>query len=124
MVWIPQVGAMDAYEPGHEVTVEVRQPDGSFKPTTVESLGQIRRLERESEQRARNGEGEQLRWRDYSTDRSNRDQNSFGAGPGQAPSAAAKARFGRRAMTVSKDEPDAPLGPGVSEAASSALADP
>lgn len=45
----------------------------------VSSLHQLRRIERESEQRYRNGEGEALRFRLWNQDESNRDVNTFGS---------------------------------------------
>ncbi len=64
MKWIPQVGRMDAYEPFQEYLVH----DGTGKQVLVESMAQMRRIERESEQQARNGEGQQMAWRAYSND--------------------------------------------------------
>lgn len=99
---------------------EVRQPDGTYRTVRVSTLNDIRRIERESEARARNGEGEALRWRDYSQDRSNADVHTFGAAPDAAPSEAAKRRF---AKTVSAVEPEAALGPGVTEDSASLFGD-
>ena len=64
MNWIPQVGRMDAYEPFQEYLVH----DGTGKQVLVESMAQMRKIERESEQQARNGEGQQMAWRAYSND--------------------------------------------------------
>lgn len=47
-------------------------------PVTIDSLHTLRKVERESEQRYRNGEGEPLRFRMWNNDRSNRDVSSFG----------------------------------------------
>lgn len=44
----------------------------------VDSLHTLRRIERDSEQRYRDGEGEPLRFRGYNQNSSNRDVNSFG----------------------------------------------
>lgn len=52
--------------------------DVDGKKTTIDSLHTLRRVERESEQRYRNGEGEPLRFRAYQQDRSNMDVSSFG----------------------------------------------
>jgi hypothetical protein len=73
MAWIPQVGRMDAYEPFQEFQVF----DGQGRSVTVESMAQMRRIERESEQQARNGEGQQMVWRAYSNDDSNRHDHVF-----------------------------------------------
>lgn len=72
-VWIPQVGRMDAYEPFQEFTVV----DGQGKTVLVESLRQLRQIEDQSEQQARNGEGQPMVWRDYSQDASNFDQHTL-----------------------------------------------
>lgn len=45
---------------------------------TIDSLHTMRKIERDSEQRFRNGEGEPMRFRMLSTDRSNKDVGSFG----------------------------------------------
>ena len=42
------------------------------------ALIELRQIERDSEQRYRNGEGEPLRFRGYANNRSNLDQGSFG----------------------------------------------
>ena len=85
MLWVPAVGAVDAYE-STAFTTSVRQPDGSYKDVPVASLRDIRRIERETEQAHRNGEGQPMRWRDYSNDRSNADVHTFGPTPAQTPS--------------------------------------
>lgn len=85
MLWIPAVGAIDAYE-SVAFTTSVRQPDGSYKDVRIHSLHDIRRIERETEQAHRNGEGQPMRWRDYSQDRSNGDVHTFGASPALTPS--------------------------------------
>ncbi len=56
-----------------------------YRQTTIGSLADIRRLERESEQAERNGEGRKYVWRDYSQDRSNQDQHAFMADPSLKP---------------------------------------
>jgi hypothetical protein len=72
MDWLPQVGSMDAKEPSFQTVVDV-----GGVPTVVGSLHQMRRIERETEQRSRNGEGQPLVWRDYSQNRSNFDQHTL-----------------------------------------------
>lgn len=57
-----------------------------WKTEAIDSLADIRRVERESEQRAANGEGQVLRWRDYSNDSSNRDVCLTGPAPDYTPS--------------------------------------
>lgn len=87
MGWIPQVGAMDAKEPFQAYTVARDLYDKN--PLTgdterhqrierIDSLHTMRKIERDSEQRFRNGEGEPMRFRMLSTDRSNKDVGSFG----------------------------------------------
>lgn len=65
-----------------------RGPGVPFQPFTVDfgkgpveitSLAQVRQIERESESRARNGEGERLVFRAFSQDRSNYDVNTLEA---------------------------------------------
>lgn len=73
MHWIPQVGRMDAYEPFQEYLVH----DGTGKEVLVESMSQMRKIERESEQQAKNGEGQQMAWRAYSNDVSNTHEHLF-----------------------------------------------
>ena len=51
----------------------------------INSLQTIRRLERESEQAARNGEGRPMVWRDFSQDRSNTDVHTLGKDPSLTP---------------------------------------
>lgn len=51
---------------------------------TVSTLSDIRKIERDSERKAANGEGQQISWRDLSQDRSNRDRNSLGENPRQS----------------------------------------
>lgn len=85
MRWIPQVGRMDAGS-GSSFTAfdtDVLQPDGSHRTVHIDSLRKLRQVERETEIAARNGEGQPLRWRDYSQDRSNADVNLFGPDPAQ-----------------------------------------
>jgi len=71
--WIPAIGRMDAYEPFHEVEVY----DGRNRRVLVESLHDIRRIERESEKMAEDGVGAPMRWRDYTQDSSNRDVHTI-----------------------------------------------
>ncbi len=68
-------------------TTEIEDPSSpsGFRQQTIGSLSDIRRLERESEQAERNGEGRKYVWRDYSQDRSNTDQHSFMADPSMKP---------------------------------------
>jgi hypothetical protein len=62
-----------------------RSPTG-FRDETIGSLADIRRLERESEQAERNGEGRRMIWRSYSQDRGNAHVHTFGTDPSLVPS--------------------------------------
>jgi len=68
-----------------KATVQVEAPEGGFREVTVSSLHDIRRLERESEQAERNGEGRKMCWRDYSQDGSNWDKHTLGEDPSLRP---------------------------------------
>lgn len=79
MEMAPQQMLIDARSDGgtgkgfQKFTVDV---DGH--PTEIDSLHTLRRVERESEQRYRNGEGEPLRFRMWHQDHSNREVSAFG----------------------------------------------
>jgi hypothetical protein len=83
MEWIPQVGRMDAGSGSAftTFTTQVRQPDGSYRPTVIDSVHKLRQVEKATEQAARNGEGEAMRFRMWSHTDSNGDVNSFGDDP-------------------------------------------
>ena len=72
MDWLPQVGGMDAREPSFQSTVSI-----NGRETTIGSLHQMRQIERQTEQQARNGEGQRLVWRDYSQNASNKDVHTL-----------------------------------------------
>jgi hypothetical protein len=110
---IPAIGRMD-YGPsggtgfkGFTIQEEIR---GEVKEIRVDSLQDLRRVERESEQRSRNGEGRPLVWRDYNQGGSNRDVHTIAVGGnlgdphGVAPVAAAAAKKSapRRGDAVTK----------------------
>lgn len=113
-VWLPQIGSMDAFEPGAEFSTY----DGQNRPVQIESFAQMRQLERESEQQARNGEGQPLRFRMLHQDRSNREVNTFGSTPEEKPSPEAIRKF----KPVPMGEEPA-YGPGVHDGNTSALKD-
>lgn len=118
MFWIPQVGHMDAREPFQQSTVYVRQPDGSEKPTVIHSLSQMRQIERESEQRQRNGEGQQMVWRDYSNDKGHQDRHSFAPDPSERPVKSSRVKV----TPVDGETAEAtPYGPAVGDHNTSAL---
>lgn len=130
--WIPQVGRIDAASgPSFQrFTMQQRQRDGSFKEITLSSVADLRRVERESEVAARNGEGEAVRFRAWSQDRGN-DTNTFGEAPDaqvrrELAAAQSEAR-GRRRQRLdvirgrAAEENARQLGPGVTEASTGAL---
>lgn len=118
MDWIPQVGAMDAATGGgFEPFVTY---DGRNQEVVVDSLQKLRRIERESEILARNKEGQQITFRKWSQNDSNKDVNTHGTVCGEQPSPAAKRKFGST-LKKSAEAPDESYGPGVSDANASAL---
>lgn len=133
MEWLPQIGRMDVQGGGGFTGFDtyVRGRDGQEKLVHVASLNDLRRIERETEQAYRNGEGQPMRWRDYAQDHSNRDVNTFGPDPGQqvrAELAAAQANIrGRKDHLKTLRGADAEqasrtLGPGVTESSASPFA--
>ena len=117
MVWIPQVGAIDAKEPFQQFQVY----DGRNRPVTIDSLRQLRRVEAESERMARNGEGQPMVWRHYSQDASNADVHTLARDPSARPDPAFLRKLSRAtgdAVTTRA------FATGVSEANCSALPDP
>jgi hypothetical protein len=77
MSHIPAIGSMDV---GGVKGASFKRFDVDVdgQRTSIDSLHTLRRIERESEQRYRNGEGEPLRFRGFSQDASNKDVGSFG----------------------------------------------
>lgn len=121
MDWLPQIGSMGLIQDSAREVIQVLQPDGSHKPVEITSLADIRRLERESEIAYRNGEGQPLRWRAYSQDKSNDDVPLF-ADPSERPDP----EFLKKNSVQSTDEAGAEklgYGPGVSDNTTSSLAD-
>jgi hypothetical protein len=116
--WYPAVGAIDAKEPFQQFHVQVLQRDGTHKDVTVGSLTQMRKLERESEQAHRNGEGQPMRFRMWSQDRSNGDVNTFGPDPGQRPDPTWLKTRGRGSRVTDGDRA---YGPGVNDSNTSPI---
>lgn len=93
---IPAIGSMSIFSDAvsrsspHDrakstaVVEDPASPSG-YRTVTVDSLATIRKLERESEQRERNGEGRRMVWRDFSQDASNRDRHTLGQDPSLKP---------------------------------------
>lgn len=120
MSWIPAVGRMDLLSENAKFV----QYDGQNQPVTVDTFAKMRKLEAESDQQYRNGEGQPIRFRALHQDRSNMDRNTFGEMPSERPSEAGKSKFGLQGGTRAIDgEPDRPFGPGVDESNTSALKD-
>lgn len=109
--WIPQVGRMDTFEPFDTV-------NGRNQPITIASLTQLRKVERESEQHYRNGEGQPLVWRMYSQDRSNRHTNTQGPDPGTRITPADLAKHHLQVTKHGEVEPSVTLGPGMADSSS------
>ena len=79
----PRGGASDFTK--FTTAIEDPSSPSGYRQQTIGSLADIRRIERESEQAERNGEGRKYVWRDYSQDRSNIDQHAFMADPSMKP---------------------------------------
>jgi hypothetical protein len=115
MAWVPQIGRMDLLAtPFHAL-------DGKNEPVFIDTLTTLRRVERESEQLAANGEGQSMTWRMYSQTHSNQGVNTHGPDPSEAPTDAAKKRFAP--IRHGEVMPDRAFGPGVHDATASALSD-
>lgn len=115
--WLPAVGRMDAA--GGATFTAFDAFDGRNQPVHVDSLHKMRQIERESEQLARNGEGQQINWRMWSNDRSNRLDNTLGKYvAGERPDPAYVKKFGK---SIAEAAATADFGPGVNESNTSAL---
>lgn len=110
---VPAIGRIDFGPSGgagfkaFSITEEV---NGRLEHIQIDSLAKLRKVERESEQRARNGEGRPLIWRDYNQDRSNGDVHTMsknlgdphGVAPTVAAATASKKVTPRRGEAVTK----------------------
>ena len=107
-----------------DVYQQVPTKDGLVQErVTVDSIHTLRRIERESEQRFRNGEGEALRFRMASQDRSNKQAGSFGNAGTIGDQAYEGAVPPKKSGKVSvkrhgETKPTVKLGPGMRGAAS------
>ena len=72
MDWTPTRCRLDAYDVRKFEVVDARG-----MTQTIETLRDIRRVERESEQHARDGEGSRIVWRTYAQDQSNKDVHTL-----------------------------------------------
>lgn len=124
MDWIPAIGGMDVGGVKGAAFKAFETYDGQNRKIRVENMRDLRRLERESEQQARNGEGQPLVFRRWSQTDSNKDVNTLGGAfaGGEQPTDAAKRKFGKT-LQKSAEAPDTGYGPGVSDSNASALAD-
>ena len=123
MAWIPAVGRMDQGAVKGVGFRAFETFDAQNRPVRIESTHQLRRLERESEQAFRNGEGQPLVFRAWSQGQSNRDASALHASwdGGEHPTPDAKRRFG---SATRSGQPDVDFGPGVDDTNCSALGDP
>ena len=134
-MWIVPRPAWDLRSDGEGKSGETFQKflarDGHNQLVEIDSLNKLRQVERESEQLARNGEGQVVRFRAYEQDRSNLSVNVFGERPTDEPdmtlTATGKRRFGLQGGATLIDspesEPDATYGPGVNDSNTTALED-
>lgn len=70
MDWLPQIGRMSAGNGPTFTSFETTGPDG--KLTRINSITELRAMERESEKMAADGVGQQMVWRDFANDNSNK----------------------------------------------------
>jgi hypothetical protein len=116
---IPGIGRMDAGGVKGASFKAFETTDGQNRKVLIDALATLRRIERESEQQARNGEGQPIVFRAWSQDRSNRDRHTLGTLSAERPDPAYVQKFGKAIRSAT--EPDAAYGPGVSDANTSAL---
>ena len=119
--------AVDAKEPFSRFSVHRQVPtrDGLMQvEETIDSVHKLRQLEKDSEQRYRDGEGEPLRFRVYNQDASNMDVNSFGTegsiggrsyDSGKAPT---PPRKNLGVVRHGQQRPEVSIGPGLRNAVS------
>lgn len=125
MGWVPQARFDLRSDSAASDIPKFTTYDGQNNLVEIDSLHKLRTLERESEQQARNGEGQPLRFRAYSQNRSNIQDNTFGPDPASRPSAVGKKKFGLQGATRKIDAaegvPVHSYGPGVNDSNTSAL---
>jgi hypothetical protein len=124
MIPIPGIGAMDYGAVKGVGFKGFATTDARGNPVQINSLRDLRRVERESEIAARNGEGQPMVWRRWAQDDTNKDQPTLSKSyyGGDAPTPEAKHRFGST-LKKSADAPDGTYGPGVNDSNTSALPD-
>ena len=78
--WIPQIGRMDYGPAGgagfKSFTIE-EEVRGRSQRIDIDSVSKLRKVEREFEVHARNGEARPLVWRDYAQTKSNQDVHTL-----------------------------------------------
>lgn len=125
--WVIPVVAMDAKEPFQrfEVSRQVMTRAGlEERRETIDSLTKLRKIEHDSEQRYRDGEGEPMRFRAWTQESSNMDRSAFGDSgtigdraytrTGETPAMPGNIGVKRHGQR----KPDVTLGPGLRRATS------
>lgn len=101
--------------------------DGRNQLVEIDSLHKLRQVERESEQLARNGEGQAITFRGFAQEHSNMGVNTHGEPPTDRLDAAAKHKWGLRGATkavqteADGSDPAFAYGLGVNDSNTSAL---
>jgi hypothetical protein len=124
MEWIPQAQFDCRSDSDQSQIPKFTCRDGRNELVEIDSLRKLRQVEKESEDLARNGEGQQVVFRNYSQTRGNRLDNTFGDVAQEKPSAEAKRKWGLRGATKvlgGEAEPKHSYGPGVNDSNTSAL---
>lgn len=70
MDWLPQIGRISAGGGPTFTSFETTGPDGCLR--RINSITELRSMERESEKMCRDGVGQQMVWRDFANDNSNK----------------------------------------------------
>lgn len=131
MVWMIPVPRMDLRSDGEGKSGSAFQKftvmDGQNHPVEIDSLHKLRQVERESEQLARDGMGQQMVFRAYANHTGNKLDPTLGDIPTPKLDPAAKRRFGLQSgakpLAGGESGPDIAFGPGVNESNTSALKD-
>jgi hypothetical protein len=108
------------FAPSRDRELPIALADGS--QMKMESLHQLRLLEKESQLKAASGDGQELRFRNYSMERGNKHVNTFGEPPQRAPKLTRNGKQRISVKALPELDVDASMGPGTDEALASALA--
>lgn len=123
MAWLPQARFDLRSDSGTSAIPKFVVRDGRNALVEIDSLHKLRQVERDSEQAARDGEGQQMVFRAYANTRGNRLDGTLDP-PSPVLDPAAKRKFGLRGgARALAGKPDRSYGPGVSDANASALKD-